>query len=260
MELRRARIISITSSKGGIGKTIFLTNLAGVYEYLQKKVLIVDMDLFNGNISTLLNIHQDRTIYNFLEDLSNNRFVDAKDYLYKYSDYIDVLPSCKDQRQGNKISAKFVEKVIYTFINNYDVILIDNSHVPTPSTLVAHDLSNIILYMVSNDALDLSNSREILNIYKNVGRDNVKVILNNSFRDKKGYFSTKDISEILNSRIDYVVKRSLYIKNIDKYIMDGKILVLNNKIGFVNPKDRDWLVNIAKDICEVTVDGEDKEQ
>ena len=257
MELRRARIISITSGKGGIGKTIFLTNLAGVYEYLKKKVLIVDMDLYNGNISTLLDIHEEKTIYNFLEDLANNRLVDAKDYLHKYSEYIDILPSCKDQRQGNKISAKFVEKVIYTFINNYDVILIDNRHVPTPTTLVAHDLSNIILYMISNDSLDIANSREILNIYKNIGRDNVKVILNNSYRAKNGYFSEKDISEIINAKLDYVIKSSLYIKNIDKYIMDGKILVLNKKIGFVNPKDKEWFINVANDLCEV-LDGEDK--
>ena len=36
MELRRAKIISVTSSKGGIGKSIFITNLAGIYEMLGK--------------------------------------------------------------------------------------------------------------------------------------------------------------------------------------------------------------------------------
>ncbi|MBP5683946.1 MAG: AAA family ATPase [Bacilli bacterium] len=260
MELRRAKIISITSSKGGIGKSIFLTNLAGIYETLGKKVLLVDLDLYNGVISTILNIHQDKTIYNFLEDLANNRFVDAKDYLYKYSDYIDVLPTCKDQRQGNKISPRFVEKVIYSFINNYDVILIDNSHVPTPASLIAHDLSNIILYMISNDSLDIANSREILNIYNNLGRDNVRVILNNSFRAKEYFFSIKDISDVINRKIDFVIKDSLYIRNIDKYIMDGKILVLNKKIGFINSKDQKWFIDIANKLCEVVSDGEEKEQ
>ena len=55
MELRRAKIISITSGKGGIGKSIFLTNLAGIYETLGKKVLLIDLDMFNGVISTILN-------------------------------------------------------------------------------------------------------------------------------------------------------------------------------------------------------------
>ena len=41
----KGKIISITSSKGGVGKTIFATNLAGVYDYLKRKVLLIDMDL-----------------------------------------------------------------------------------------------------------------------------------------------------------------------------------------------------------------------
>ena len=40
MELRRAKIISVTSSKGGIGKSVFITNLAGIYEMLGKKVFL----------------------------------------------------------------------------------------------------------------------------------------------------------------------------------------------------------------------------
>ena len=258
MELRRAKIISVTSSKGGIGKTIFITNLAGIYEMLGKKVLLIDLDLYNGTIATLLNIHTDKTIFNFLDDLTFNRFNDVKDYLYKYSDNIDVIPSCKDSRQGNKVSPRLIEKVIYSFINNYDVILIDHSHLPIAPSLVAQDLSNTILYMISNDPLDISNSKETLDIYDNIGRANVKVILNNSFRSKIGYFKNTDISDIIGHKIDYIIDSSLYIRNIDKYIMEGMILVLNKKIDFVNLKDKKWYIDLANDLCEVA-DGEEKE-
>ena len=259
MELRRAKIISVTSSKGGIGKSVFITNLAGIYEMLGKKVLLIDLDLFNGTIGTLLNIHTDKTIYNFLDDLTFNRFTDVSNYLYKYSDNIDVIPSCKDSRQGNKIAPRLIEKVIYSFINNYDVILIDHSHLPIAPSLVAQDLSNTILYMISNDPLDIANSKETLDIYDNIGRTDVRVILNNSFRSKIGYFKTSDIDSIIGHKIDYIMDSSLYIRNIDKYIMEGKILVLNNKIDFVNPKDKKWYINLANDLCEVT-DGEQEEK
>jgi hypothetical protein len=39
--------------------------------------------------------------------------------------------------------------------------------------------------------------------------------------------------------------------------MEGKILVLNKKIDFVNPKDKKWYINLANDLCEV-VDGEEE--
>ena len=33
----KGKVVAIASSKGGVGKTIFATNLAGVYHYLGKK-------------------------------------------------------------------------------------------------------------------------------------------------------------------------------------------------------------------------------
>ena len=113
--------------------------------------------------------------------------------------------------------------------------------------------------MISNDPLDIANSKETLDIYDNIGRTDVRVILNNSYRSKIGYFKNSDISDIIGHKIDYIIDSSLYIKNIDKYIMEGKILVLNNKIDFVNPKDKKWYINLANDLCEVT-DGEQEEK
>ena len=97
-----------------------------------------------------------------------------------------------------------------------------------------------------------------MDIYDNIGRANVKVILNNSFRSKIGYFKNTDISDIIGHKIDYELSSSLYIRNIDKYIMEGVILVLNKKIDFVNQRDKKWYKDLANDLCEV-VDGEEKQ-
>ena len=40
--------IVVASAKGGVGKTITTLNLAGIFEVLQKKVLIIDFDLSGG--------------------------------------------------------------------------------------------------------------------------------------------------------------------------------------------------------------------
>ena len=113
--------------------------------------------------------------------------------------------------------------------------------------------------MISNDPLDIANSKETLDIYDNIGRTDVRVILNNSFRSKIGYFKDSEISDIIGHKVDYIMDSSLYIRNIDKYIMEGKILVLNKKIDFVNPKDKRWYIDLANDLCEVT-DGEQEEK
>ncbi len=73
MKGMRGKVIAIASAKGGVGKTIFVTNLAGVYHHLKKKVLLIDMDLSSGGINVLLNLSNAKTIYNLADDILNNR-------------------------------------------------------------------------------------------------------------------------------------------------------------------------------------------
>ncbi len=102
--------------------------------------------------------------------------------------------------------------------------------------------------MISNDPIDLSNTKSMMAIFKDIEKNNVKVILNNSFSLDKGYFSLFDIKNVIKKNIDYTLNKSMYIKNIDKYIMDGKILTLNNSLSFSDKKDYDRLMMIAKDL------------
>lgn len=250
MKVKKGKVITLTSSKGGIGKTIFITNLAGTCDYLRKKTLLIDLDLYTGGISTLLNLNKAKTIYNLVDDFINNRFSNINDYVVAYSDNLDILPSCKDPRQGTKIDPRYIEQIIEIYRSKYEIILIDTNHLPLPSNLLAMDISDTILYMVSNDPLDLANSKSAMAIFKDTGKDNVKVILNNSFDISKKYFSMFDIKSVLHTNIDYVLDNSLYINNIDKYIMDGKILVLNDKLSFKHQKDKDLMISIAKKLCE----------
>ena len=50
------KIITVSSVKGGVGKTTLTANLAGLYFLLKKKVLIIDLDLYAGGIATILNV------------------------------------------------------------------------------------------------------------------------------------------------------------------------------------------------------------
>lgn len=50
----RARIITITSGKGGVGKTNFTVNLALALGKLGKKVVVIDADLGMGNVDVIL--------------------------------------------------------------------------------------------------------------------------------------------------------------------------------------------------------------
>ena len=65
MALNKAKVITVTSVKGGVGKTTTVLNLAGICSRLGKRTLIIDLDLYSGDISSMLNLNYNQDIYNF---------------------------------------------------------------------------------------------------------------------------------------------------------------------------------------------------
>ncbi|MCM1321105.1 MAG: MinD/ParA family protein [Bacteroides sp.] len=54
--MHKTRIISITSGKGGVGKTNLAVNMSIAYAKIGKKVILIDGDLGMANVNILLNI------------------------------------------------------------------------------------------------------------------------------------------------------------------------------------------------------------
>lgn len=67
-EARKSRIITVTSGKGGVGKTNFTVNLALALAGLQKKVLVIDADLGMANVEVVMGCTAPYNILNLLED------------------------------------------------------------------------------------------------------------------------------------------------------------------------------------------------
>ena len=147
--------ICVSSAKGGVGKTFMTLNLAVIYRILEKKVLIIDFDLASGGIATYLNVETSKSVYNLVDDVNNNRYKDFKNYVASFDQYIDILASPKDPRQAGKIDPKYVELILDKAIFNYDVVLIDTSHILSDFNILTMDLVDNLLFLVTNDSLDL---------------------------------------------------------------------------------------------------------
>ena len=237
---RKGISICITSAKGGVGKTIMTLNLAGLYEILKKKVLIIDFDS--------LNLAFNKSIYNLVLDYTNNQYKNFQDYVTKYDEYIDVLPSPKDPRESRKIDPKYIELILDKAVNNYDIVLIDTNHVLDEFNISTMDLVDKLLLLVTNDPLDIKNMRNLITILKDVNYQNYKVVLNESSAPFKKYFSLYDIKNIIRTNIDYVISKDFYLKNIDTMIMNGKIITLDDKAPNIFSKDYTTLMQLITDL------------
>ncbi|GBF33206.1 flagellar synthesis regulator FleN [Desulfocucumis palustris] len=61
-----ARVIAVTSGKGGVGKTSLVANLAIALAGMGQRVVVFDADLGLANVEVLLGVTPPRTLYDFL--------------------------------------------------------------------------------------------------------------------------------------------------------------------------------------------------
>ena len=226
MAIKKAKIITVTSAKGGTGKSTTVLNLAGILSLAKKKTLILDLDLYTGSIAPSLNVEITTDLYRLINDMSTNKFDNIENYVCAYNEYIDILPAPKDPRLANKIDCKYLSLVIKKLSMKYDVILVDTNHTLDSINLLALDNSDYILYVITNDLIDVKNMKSIMAIYKDMGNENYRIVLNESLDRNRSYFTDYDIKNIFDEPIHYCIPRNCYVNNIDKYVFDGKILTL----------------------------------
>lgn len=244
------KIISVSSVKGGVGKTTILLNLAGIYCELGKRVLIIDMDLFSGGIAISLDIKNTKDIFMLVDSMANNRFTELSKYVTSYNSNIDVLAAPRDPREAMKVDSRYIPLIFDAAKKEYDVVLVDTSHVLNDINLTILDYSYMSLFIVTNDLVDLKNMKSLLSVFIDTDKKNYLICLNSSRDTGRDYMSMYDIRATIDSNIDYTISSNYYIKNIDKYVMSGEILTLNKKINTFYPKDVANMKKMALDLID----------
>lgn len=250
MAMRQAKTILVTSVKGGTGKTTMALNLAAIYQKMNLNVLLIDLDIYGGSVAASLNLNYQNDLFDAMDDLNNNRFSNLDNYVVSYMDRLDVLPAPKDPRLAGRMSNKFLRVILTKAKLKYDVIVIDTNYFLSEMNLIAMDASDDILYMVTNDPMDLKNMRTMVSIYSDMDKDNYKIILNESINKNKNYFTLYDMKHLMNHTVNYTIPSSFYIRNIEKYVMEGKIVILDKKIRTMHKKAVSNIEKIAESLIK----------
>lgn len=246
--IAKAKVVTITSVRGGCGKTTVALNLAAALSLKKSKVLVVDLDLYESPIAPLLNLDNNENIYTLSSDMLNGYTKPLSSYIKKYDQYIDCLLAQNDPRRATSVYSKTIIDIIEKVRQNYDYIVIDTNYFMNDINLNILDISNYILYVIDNDLVSIKAMRSIVTIYKDVEKTNYHILINKSLNKYKEKFDNFDLTNIIGTKIDYIIPSSFYQKNMGEFIKDGKILLLDKQIRKNNPKTYESFKQIIEDI------------
>ena len=196
---RMSKVITVFSSKGGVGKTTFAANLAVSLAQTGQKVALLDFDLEFGDIDTVLRIKSEETISDLIQEMSVATVDTIRKYMTVHSSGVNVLAAPNSPEYADNLSSGQVDKIISTLRNHYDYLIIDTISSFKEINLTCFDASSEVMYLTSTDISSISRTKKGLIILESlIGRDKIRLIVSDQ---KPSRINVKNISSALDYQV-----------------------------------------------------------
>ena len=122
---RPARVLAITSGKGGVGKTNISANLAICLAASGKKVLLVDADFSLGNLDIVMNVNSKYNISHMINDGKS-----IEEIIHAGPEGVEMIcgaSGLEELADINEFQRRRLLKELSMLQNDNDVIIIDTS-------------------------------------------------------------------------------------------------------------------------------------
>ena len=234
-ETKNGRVITVASTKGGVGKTTVAVNLAVAYGKKSAKVAVIDLDLQFGDVAMFFDVQPKRTIYDWVKENKEGKQIES--YMTPFKDGISVLAAPQRPEFAEFITGDDVRKVIDKLKKQFDVVIIDVSSHMNENVLVALENSDDILILTYLDLPTLKNSKMLIDTLASLQLDErVRVVLNRQMKIKG--ITTDTVEKVVGKKIFSALP-----------IMEKAMVTAVNEgqpLGYSNPRSK-----VAKEIFQI---------
>lgn len=199
-----AKVISIFSNKGGVGKTFSAVNLATALSLAKNKVLIIDLDFQAGqDMARMLNLTPRSAIIDLLPNLAQLENDPAlfQKQVAVHSCGLHFIPAVKNIRQTNKITPEGLKPFLSKVSTLYDFIIIDAGRSFSETLITVFDFSNLLLLLATPDVLAVYQIKACVEVLQDMHfpLKMVKLVLNRS--ESRGSVAWQEVRSALTCEI-----------------------------------------------------------
>ncbi len=219
----KTKVLSITSGKGGVGKSTLSANIAYLLAKNGKNVIILDADIGLANLQVLFNIKPLNTIYDYIKNSCSLEEV-ISPTMYKNVSLVAGASGHQYTLQNSSmIFTRIVEDIIS--LNRYDILLIDTGAGISQEVQELLFLSDNILAVTTTDPSALTDLYALIKMVS-IKKDKLLICFNYTLKYETG-------AAIINSIIKLAQKNKLNRKFMVQYIgnvSESKTISTTNRL------------------------------
>lgn len=183
---RDYKVVMLTSSNVGSGKTFISTNLATSFAIKGKKTLLIDLDLRKASMSTFVDSPQ-RGISDYL----NGQYEKVEDVMVKERIHknLDVLPvGTIPPNPTELLFSERLSSLVKSMRDHYDLIVIDCPPIDiVADASIINNLVDVTIYVLRSGLLDRHMLPEVEKYYVEKRFNNMVLLLNGTTEESNGY-------------------------------------------------------------------------
>jgi pilus assembly protein CpaE len=197
-----AKVVTVFSTKGGVGKSVLSTNLAvAIAKTSGKRVAIIDLDLEFGDVGIMLGLKPQHTLFDAVQAFDRLDAEMLLGLMQTHDSGVKVMLAPVRPEDAEAVSAARVAHVIKLMRENFDYVVIDTSPSFSDAVLAALDRSDTIFVITTMDVASIKNTRISMQKLRQLGFENgrVNLVLNRS--DSKVLLEPAEVERALGDRI-----------------------------------------------------------
>ncbi|MFH2092497.1 MAG: MinD/ParA family protein [Pseudomonadota bacterium] len=191
-----ARIITITSGKGGVGKTSISLNLSLCLASKGYKVCLFDADLGLANVNILTGLYPKTD----LADVIFNRSC-LNDIMIKDFQGIDIIPGSNGVEKLADLTCEQTDRLIHAFLDleDYDYFIFDTSAGISSQVIAFCMASHEIVLVATCEPTSITDAYSMLKTFSKRGYENpVKILINQVKTGKAAKSTYAQLKETVN--------------------------------------------------------------
>ena len=201
-----ARVIVITSGKGGVGKTTTTANIGAALADKGHKVLLIDTDIGLRNLDVVMGL-ENRIVYDLIDVIEGRCRISQALIKDKRCQNLVLLPAAQI-RDKNDVSTEQMKELIFSLKDSFDYILIDCPAGIEQGFKNAIAAADEAIVVTTPEVSATRDADRIIGLLEAAGIKNPRLVINRLRIDMvkdKNMLSVEDILDILAVKLLGVV-------------------------------------------------------